>query len=147
MFSNVHRLWGGHARTLAVENCSLSSAKDAPDDSLIERIASGDKRAMSLLYARHHVRIFRFALRFVGDEMLAEALVSETFLDVWQKARTFEGRSQVSTWLLAIARYKALASQRRRSSDTDEDAWESIEDASDNPEKAIEKKQKNEILI
>jgi len=102
---------------------------------------------MSSLYTRHHVRIYRFVLRFVGDRASAKDLVSDTFLDVWQKARSFEGRSQVSTWLLSIARHKALASQRRHSADVDVNAWKSIEDVTDDRETAIEKKQKNAILI
>ncbi|MFX9158110.1 sigma factor, partial [Acinetobacter baumannii] len=39
--------------------------------------------------------------------------VSQVFLDVWRTAAQFEGRSQVSTWLLSIARFKALTALRR----------------------------------
>jgi len=55
---------------------------------------------------------------------LAEDLLSEVFLDVWQKAGTFEARSSVSTWLMAIARYKALSARRRtdRCADDEETA-------------------------
>src|SRR6516162_5600396 len=81
---------------------------------LVERAAAGDRLAMQILYARHHVRVYRFALRFVNDAAAAEDLTSEVFLEVWKHAGRFEGRSQVSTWLLSIARYKALAALRRR---------------------------------
>src|SRR5215469_8761368 len=74
---------------------------------LVERAAAGDRLAMEILYARHHVRVYRFALRFVNDAAAAEDLTSEVFLEVWKHAGRFEGRSQVSTWLLSIARYKA----------------------------------------
>src|SRR5690242_8328223 len=57
---------------------------------------------MQVLYGRHHVRVYRFGLRLVRDEQAAEDLVSEVFLDVWRQAGKFEGRSAVSTWLLAI---------------------------------------------
>src|SRR6516165_12167825 len=50
----------------------------------------------------------------VNDAAAAEDLTSEVFLEVWKHAGRFEGRSQVSTWLLSIARYKALAALRRR---------------------------------
>src|SRR5207244_13038938 len=53
-------------------------------------------------------------LRLVGDEALAEDLLSDVFLDVWRQAASFQARSSVSTWLLAIARYKALSARRRR---------------------------------
>src|SRR6266567_4194923 len=57
-------------------------------------------------------------LRLVDDEALAENLLSEVFLDVWRQAASFEARSSVSTWLLEIARYKAL---RRRRADVELD--------------------------
>jgi DNA-directed RNA polymerase specialized sigma24 family protein len=75
----------------------------ASDEALIGRIAAGDRRAMQLLFARHHVRVYRFVLRLVRDEGLAEDLISEVFLDVWRQAGRFEGRSAVGTWLLAIS--------------------------------------------
>ena len=73
------------------------------DELLIGRIARGDRLAMQVLFARHHVRIYRFVLRLLRDEMAAEDVISEVFLDVWRQASRFEGRSAVSTWLIAIA--------------------------------------------
>ena len=73
------------------------------DEALIARIASADRLAMQVLFARHHARIYRFVLRLVRDQSKAEDLISEVFLDVWRQADRFEGRSAVSTWLLAIA--------------------------------------------
>src|SRR5947209_18286530 len=84
------------------------------DEVLIGRIASGDRLAMQVLYARYHVRVVRFVVRLVRDEATAEDVISEVFLDVWRQAGRFEGRSAVSTWLLAIARFKALSTLRRR---------------------------------
>ena len=52
------------------------------------------------------MRVYRWLLRLVDDEALAEDLLSEVFLDVWRHAASFEARSSLS-WLLAIARYKA----------------------------------------
>ena len=117
------------------------------DEELIGRIASGDRLAMQVLFARHHVRVFRFVLRLVRDESVAEDLISEVFLDVWRQAGRFEGRSAVSTWLLAIARFKALSALRRRpDEELDEETAASIEDTSDNPETALEKKDKSAII-
>ena len=118
-----------------------------PDEVLIGRIADGDRLAMQVLFARHHVRVYRFALRLVRNEATAEDLISEVFLDVWRQAGKFEGRSAVSTWLLAIARFKALSTLRRKpEQELDEEAAEAIEDTSDNPEVALEKKEKGETL-
>src|SRR5205085_2207217 len=117
------------------------------DEALIGRIASGDKVAMQVLFARHHVRVYRFVLRLVRDQTLAEDLISEVFLDVWRQAGRFEARSAVSTWLLAIARYKALSALRRRPNEelTDEVAA-AIEDPGDDPEVAVQKKDKGKVL-
>ena len=84
------------------------------DEVLIARIAKGDRLAMQVLFARHHVRVYRFVLRLVRNEATAEDLISEVFLDIWRQAGKFEGRSAVSTWMLGIARFKALSALRRK---------------------------------
>jgi RNA polymerase sigma-70 factor (ECF subfamily) len=117
------------------------------DDVLIGRIATGDRLAMQVLFARHHVRVYRFVLRLVRDESVAEDLISEVFLDVWRQAGRFEGRSQVSTWLLAIARFKALSALRRRpDEELDDETAEAIEDPSDDPEVVLDKKDKSAAI-
>jgi RNA polymerase sigma-70 factor (ECF subfamily) len=124
-----------------------SKERGTSDAALIQSIATGDKHAMRMLFARHNVRVYRFLLRFVANEATAEDLVSEVFLDVWRQAGKFQARSQVSTWLLAIARYKALALLRRRSTEElDEEQAGAIEDPAPNPEVIIENRQKTEIL-
>src|ERR1041384_3142800 len=117
------------------------------DEVLIGRIASGDRLAMQVLFARHHVRVYRFVLRLVRDESVAEDLISEVFLDVWRQAGRFEGRSAVPTWLLAIARFKALTALRRKPDEAlDEEKAEAIEDQADDPEVALEKKDKSAAI-
>jgi RNA polymerase sigma-70 factor (ECF subfamily) len=117
------------------------------DEVLVGRIANGDRLAMQVLYARHHVRMFRFVVRLVRDASMAEDLISEVFLDVWRQAGRFEGRSSASTWMLAIARFKALSALRRRPDEEfDEDSAAAIEDESDNPETTLEKKDKSALI-
>ena len=114
------------------------------DEALIGRIASGDKLAMQVLFARHQLRVYRFVLRLLRDESVAEDLISEVFLDVWRQADRFEGRSAVSTWLLAIARFKALSALRRKpDQELDDETAEAIEDPTDDPEAALAKKDKS----
>src|SRR5437588_9226417 len=106
--------------------------QDTSDEALIRLVADGDKRAMQVLYARHNVRVYRFILRLTGNQTLAEDLVSEVFLDVWRQADAFEAKSQASTWLLAIARYKALSALRRRTDEhLDDQMAANIEDTAD----------------
>ena len=117
------------------------------DEVLIGRIANGDRLAMQVLFARHHVRVFRFVLRLVRDEAAAEDLISEVFLDVWRQAGKFEGRAAVSTWLLAIARFKSLSALRRKpEQELDDETAAAIEDSSDTPDVTLEKKQKGEVI-
>jgi RNA polymerase sigma-70 factor, ECF subfamily len=121
--------------------------QDSSDEMLISLIADGDKRAMQVLYARHNVKVYRFILRLTGNQSLAEDLVSEVFLDVWRQAEGFESKSQVSTWLLAIARYKALSALRRRTDEhLDDQMAAAIEDTADNPETVVGTKDRNTIV-
>src|SRR4029079_18776143 len=120
---------------------------DTSDAALIRSIAAGHKDAMRILFTRHRVRVYRFLLRFVADKSTAEDLVSEVFLDVWRQAAQFQARSQVSTWLLAIARNKALTVLRRRSTEEfGEEQAEATEDPGPNPEAIMENRQKTEIV-
>src|SRR3954471_2247724 len=129
------------------ESGALSANQATSDEVLIGRIANGDRLAMQVLFARHHVRVFRFVLRLVRNEATAEDLISEVFLDVWRQAGKFEGRSAVSTWLLAITRFKALSAMRRRKdAELDDEAAHAIEDSSDDPEMTVQKKDTSEAL-
>jgi RNA polymerase sigma-70 factor (ECF subfamily) len=117
------------------------------DEVLIARIAGGDRLAMQVLFARHHVRVYRFVLRLVRNDATAEDLISEVFLDVWRQAGKFEGRSAVSTWMLSIARFKALSALRKRPElELDDETAERIEDQADDPETALAKKDKGALL-
>ena len=121
--------------------------QDTSDETLIELIADGDKRAMQVLYARHNVRVYRFIVRLTGNQSLAEDLVSEVFLDVWRQAEGFESKSQVSTWLLAIARYKALSALRRRTDEhLDDNMAATIEDTADDPETLVYNKDRSTLV-
>jgi RNA polymerase sigma-70 factor (ECF subfamily) len=121
-------------------NRSSDATKQTLDTDLIRRIAAGNKLALQLLYKRHNARLFRFALRFIRNKPAAEDLAQEVFLDVWRKADEFNGRCEVSTWLLAVVRNKALSVLRQRSADQlDEDKAACIPDSADTPEWRREK--------
>jgi len=125
-----------------------TTAREASfDERLIKRIANGEQLAMRLLFGRHQVQLYRWLVRLVRDEALAEDLLSEVFLDVWRQAVSFEGRSSVSTWLLAIARYKALSALRRRTDmQLDDKIAAAIPDTADNPERTLQNKDRDELL-
>jgi len=124
-----------------------AAAESSSDEALIRRIAAGDQSAMQALFARYRVALYRWLLRLVDDAALAEDLLSEVFLDVWRRAASFEARSSVSTWLLAIARYKALSARRRRTdAELDEATMATVPDTADDPEVALQKKNRAEAL-
>jgi RNA polymerase sigma-70 factor (ECF subfamily) len=126
---------------------SIVAAQATSDEMLLDSIADSNRTAMHILYSRHNVRVYRFILRIVRDTTMAEDLVSQVFLDVWRTARQFEGRSQVSTWLLSIARFKALTSLRqRRFEDIEQDDVREIADDADTPETSLERSTTSEIL-
>ncbi len=125
----------------------IIAAQATSDDMLLESIADGNRTAMHILYCRHNVRVYRFILRIVRDATTAEDLVSQVFLDVWRTAGQFQGRSQVSTWLLSIARFKALTAMRqRRFEDIDQEDVRQIPDDSDTPESSLDRNDTSAIL-
>ena len=136
-----------HHPTLAGDPIGKSFLATMPDEMLLALIATHDKDAMHALFVRHNVRIFRFLAHILGDATTAEDLVSEVFIEVWRNADRFEGRSKASTWILAIARFKAASVRRRRSYDQlDESAIERLEDPADNAETGVQKKHREAIL-
>jgi RNA polymerase sigma-70 factor, ECF subfamily len=124
-----------------------AARESSSDETLTRRIAAGDQSAMRTLFARYRVRVYRWLLRLVDDEALAEDLLSEVFLDVWRHAASFEARSSLSTWLLAIARYKAFSARRRRTdAELDEATVSTVPDTRDDPEVTLQKKNRAEAL-
>jgi len=126
---------------LAAENEPLE-CRAPSDEALIKEIAKGNQVALRSLANRYQKRIYRFALRFVGDASHAEDVVSETFFAVWQQAAGFQNRSAVGTWLLGIARYRAL-SMRKRLRETaeplDDEIASKVPDPAHGPGAALER--------
>ncbi len=122
-------------------------ANEISDQELVGLIAGEDKNAMRILFGRHRARVYRFLLRMVGNQETAEDLVNEVFLEIWRNAGRFEVRSQVTTWMLGIARFKALSLLRRHSiAAGGDEVLESIEDTADNPEVAMQKTERGAVL-
>ena len=117
------------------------------DTELIKRIAKQDQTAVEVLYGRYQVRVFRFILRKVRSEAVAEELTNEVFMEVWRNASRFEGRSSLSSWILGIAHNRAISSLRkRREAELDDDAAGAIADDSDDPEVTAQKTDKGALL-
>jgi len=132
----------------AVAAAGALAGETSSDVKLINRIAAGDKLAMQTLFARHRTFVYRWLLGFVSnDETLAEDLLNEVFFDVWRQADRFEGRSSVSTWLMSIARFKALSARRRQVDlELNEEVEIGLADPADDPEAALQVKLRGMLL-
>ncbi|MBD9426223.1 sigma-70 family RNA polymerase sigma factor [Pseudomonas sp. PDM15] len=87
---------------------------DDTDVQLLQRIAGGDQRALRQFYERFHGVVYHFSLRTVNNAADAAEVLNEVMLEVWRRAATFAGQSQVRTWLLSITRYKSVDLLRRK---------------------------------
>jgi RNA polymerase sigma-70 factor (ECF subfamily) len=101
----------GTARALPELGVATDSASD---ECLMARVSQGDRRAIQILFERYQLLVYRFVLRMVVNPATAEDIVSEVFIALWRHAADFEGRARLSTWILAIARNKALSAMRGR---------------------------------
>jgi RNA polymerase sigma-70 factor (ECF subfamily) len=121
--------------------------ENVSDEMLLKHVAEGDKAAMHIMFARHRASVSRFVQRMVRNPAIVDDLVSQVFLDVWRSANMFENRARVSTWLLSIARFKAIGSLRERARENiDRDDMLEIADDADTPEAALDRKETNGIL-
>ena len=93
----------------------------APQDevALVSRVALGDVAAFDALFRRYAPRIIRFLGRTTRGAHLIDEIVNDTMFVVWRKARTFNRRSKVSTWILGIASRRRLKTLGRVDDRTD----------------------------
>lgn len=85
------------------------AANELDDARLAARIAAGDEAAFVTAYDRHAGFVFGSVVRFLGDREAAAEVVQDAFLTLWRRARQFDVRSgSLLTWLLAIARHRAI---------------------------------------
>lgn len=83
------------------------------DRALVERLKTGDKAACAACIERHSAGMYRLALRLMQNEAEAEDVLQETFLSAFKAIDSFEGRSELSTWLYRITYNTALMRLRR----------------------------------
>lgn len=87
----------------------MDSAQPLDDRLLAERLRSGDREALGLLYDRYASVAMAVAVRVVADRELAEDLVHDAYVAVWQKIDRFDpSRGSLRSWLLTIVRNRAI---------------------------------------
>jgi len=106
---------------------------DEPTD-LMARIAAGDRQALAALYRAHEKPVYRFIQSRLNDPHEAADILHDVFMDIWRVAASFEGRSQVRTWILGIAHRKVIDAHRRRGRVSLTDSVPDSEDTADSAE-------------
>jgi RNA polymerase sigma-70 factor (ECF subfamily) len=82
---------------------------EADDAALVRAVAHGSEEALGTLYDRHVRGVHAVALRMTGDREVAEEVVQDTFLALWNRAETFDPAiASLGTWLRSIARNRAV---------------------------------------
>ena len=85
------------------------SAPPPTDADLVAAVVAGSEDALAALYDRHVGAIHATALRMTGDRGVAEDVVQEVFLTLWNRAERFDpGRGSLAAWLGTIARHRAV---------------------------------------
>lgn len=89
----------------------------ATDNQLIEAVRAGDRGALSVLYERHAAHMLGLALRLLPERSVAEDLVHDVFVEIWQRSSTYcPERGSVRAWMRTRLRSRAI--DRRRSLQT-----------------------------
>src|SRR5208282_2923864 len=116
-----------------VESVTMQAGEQSDQD-LIATIARGDQQAISVLYRRYGRLAYGIALRVLGDASAAEEVTQDVFQRVWEKAARYRAeKARVSTWLMRIARNRAIdvARQRGSAGNRATAAWDDFESAVD----------------
>ena len=112
------------------------------DETLVAAVARGEERALELLIRRHGGWAARFAERLTGNAAMADEVVQNGFLKIWQKAGTWEGRSRFSTWFYRVLHNLAIDQLRAQRNDHDE-LDESLHDERAGPQRLAERDQRD----
>ncbi|HEX3900029.1 MAG TPA: sigma-70 family RNA polymerase sigma factor [Mycobacteriales bacterium] len=88
-------------------------AESQEDADLVRELATGDEAALEALYGRYGAACYRLAHRILADAHLAEDIVQQVFLALWQGSGYDPSRGALSTWLLGVTHHKAVDMVRR----------------------------------
>jgi RNA polymerase sigma-70 factor, ECF subfamily len=92
----------------------MAAEMDLTDFELMEKISSKDSKSLELLYDRYSPLIYTLINKIVRSRELAEEVLADVFLIIWKKYYMFDMSSEnVYSWLITLARNKAIDSKRR----------------------------------
>ncbi|MEC3907095.1 RNA polymerase sigma-70 factor [Tamlana sp. 2201CG12-4] len=86
-----------------------------PDDEIIQRLKSGDKKALTHLYDRYWKPLFISSYNLLKDKELCEEIIQDIFIDLWKKREDLKIRISLKSYLYACVRYKVFGEFRKKS--------------------------------
>ena len=92
----------------------VRSLSDVPDEEIVRRVVAGDSALFEVLMRRHNQRLYRVARAILRDDVEAEDVMQQAYVNAYVHLDQFADRARFSTWLTRIATYEALARLRRR---------------------------------
>lgn len=106
-------------------------------DSLIKRIASGDSRALEILYEGMSKPVYFYALRLVGTPEAAEDVMQDTFVSIMHGSGSYRQSEKGTSWIFTIAKNKALDLLRKEGRNLSFDETGELPDKDNEIEKAV----------
>lgn len=106
----------------------------ATDEELIREAKSGDRSAFTLLVKRYEDTVFRFSLKLCRDREKAEETLQDTFINVYRKLGSFDGKSKFSTWLYTVVANNCLMKRRKRKLQELEESLELLDHPASSPD-------------
>ena len=114
--------------------------------SLIAAVGKGDQAAFERLYEATRAKLYGVVLRILRRHDLAEEVVQEAYVKIWNNAGVFNpGLSSPITWMVSIARNRAIDVVRKRTEASIEEEPSAMDVASDNPD-PLARREMNEEL-
>jgi RNA polymerase sigma-70 factor (ECF subfamily) len=102
---------------------------------LLAATAQGDQAAFEKLYAATRAKLYGVIWRILRRSDLAEEVIQDAYLRIWQNARSFDPRIGTPiTWMVAVARNRALDIARKKGETPIEEEHETAEAAADEPD-------------
>ncbi|GAA2780863.1 sigma-70 family RNA polymerase sigma factor [Crossiella cryophila] len=119
------------------------------DTELLAAAARGDDAAFDDLVRRHTTRMYRIALRIVGDPAEAEDVVQDAWVSAWRGLAKFRGEAAPTTWLFRVVTNTALAHLRRRQPTVplDGTAEPVMTDVAADPERAALRNEQTDLVL
>ena len=122
---------------MGVEQAAVRGGAVDPDREDAARLRRGDTAGLAGLMVRHQDRLFRYLLRLLGEEAVAEDMFQQTWLKVAERVSRYDGARPFGPWLFAVARNLALDHLRRRRPESLDDVDEPAAPGADPSEHAV----------